>query len=399
MFFSFTVFAQSKSLYFNQGSDNNDCVYEYSSPSWVTGNNWTLEAWFRADDVSGSSEQHIFRFSGQLYIQNGVITGQAGYGASINSNQWYHIAYVRTASSVTVYLDGNVYASDNNPDDGAQTMLYIGAYDDYGNGPFKGNIDEFRLWDEARTQQQIQDNKDKELTGNEANLLIYYDFNNGSGNSSVTDRAGGDDDGTLNNMEAGDWDTDTPAPLPVELTTFNVNIIEKNKIQLTWETATEVNNYGFNIERKSEIGEWTSLGFVEGHGNSNSPKSYIFVDNELGIGKYSYRLKQIDIDGSFEYSKEIEIDLNTPIEYSLEQNYPNPFNPTTSIQFSIPNSVQVKLVVYNVIGEQIAELLNKEMEAGYHNVQFNASNLNSGIYIYKLETSNFSKTMKMLLLK
>ncbi len=194
--------------------------------------------------------------------------------------------------------------------------------------------------------------------------------------------------GTPNNNQA----------LPVELTTFSATIL-KNKVELNWETATEVNNYGFNVERKTEIGDWSEVGFVEGHGNSNSPKHYSFTDNQVNNGKYYYRLKQIDIDGTFEYSDAIEVDLSSPGKYELSQNFPNPFNPTTTIQFSVPEAGLVKLTVYNVIGEKVAELVNKNMEAGYHNVQFNAGNLNSGIYIYKIEANNFTKIRKMMLLK
>ena len=193
-------------------------------------------------------------------------------------------------------------------------------------------------------------------------------------------------------------DFDGTPPLPVELTTFSASIV-KNKVELNWETATEVNNYGFNIERKPETGSWNKIGFVEGSGNSNSPKHYTFTDNTITAGKFLYRLKQIDIDGSFEYSDAIEVDLSSPVKYELSQNFPNPFNPTTSIQFSLPEASKVKLVVYNIIGEQVAELVNKNMEAGYHNVQFNAGNLNSGIYIYKIEANNFTQIRKMMLLK
>jgi len=190
-------------------------------------------------------------------------------------------------------------------------------------------------------------------------------------------------------------------PLPVELTVFSASVIDNN-IELSWETATEVNNYGFNIERKLETGDWMKIGFVDGHGNSNSLKQYKFDDNTLDIpGKYFYRLKQVDIDGSFEYSESVEIDieLNFPTEFELSQNFPNPFNPTTNIQFSLPETGQVKLVVFNVIGEQVAELVNKNMEAGNHNVKFDASDLNSGIYFYKIEVNGFVQIRKMMFVK
>ncbi len=192
--------------------------------------------------------------------------------------------------------------------------------------------------------------------------------------------------------------------LPVELTAFTATVSD-DVVLLSWSTATEVNNYGFEVERKQTDSEWNKVGFVEGSGNSNSPKYYTYSDNTQMQGKYLYRLKQIDIDGKFEYSNEIEVNLNTPLKYTLEQNYPNPFNPTTSIRFSLPEAAKVKLVVYNIIGEKVAELVNGKMEAGIHSVIFDAAELTSGVYIYKIVTDysggtrNNIKSMKMLLIK
>jgi len=201
-------------------------------------------------------------------------------------------------------------------------------------------------------------------------------------------------------------DSWSQAPLPVELLSFSAVIVNEG-IKLNWRTETEVSNYGFEVQRQAPLnppkggtsGEWKMIGFVEGHGNSNSPKEYSFIDNNVTAGKYSYRLKQIDNDGKFEYSKVIEIDVGTPIEYELSQNYPNPFNPTTTIKFSIPEKGNVKLMVYNILGEEIATLLNEVKEAGVHTINFDAAELKSGIYFYKLEFGNFFKVKKMSLIR
>ncbi|MEE9429462.1 MAG: T9SS type A sorting domain-containing protein [Melioribacteraceae bacterium] len=201
--------------------------------------------------------------------------------------------------------------------------------------------------------------------------------------------------------------------LPVELTTFTASI-KDGKVSLIWETATEVNNYGFEIQKQNQVSSienqdksqsWESISFIEGHGNSNSPKYYEFNDNSTTSGKYFYRLKQIDIDGSFEYSKTVEVDLGVPTEFELSQNYPNPFNPTTNIKYSIPNvggnenisSVQLK--VFDVLGNEVATLVNKNQEAGSYKVNFDASNLTSGIYFYTLSIGDFLETKKMILLR
>ena len=179
--------------------------------------------------------------------------------------------------------------------------------------------------------------------------------------------------------------------LPVELTTFTATATANN-IQLNWTTATEVNNYGFEILRQARLPEgkaqndrWSLLGFVEGHGNSSSPKEYSFVDESVFPGLYRYRLKQIDTDGSFEYSEIIEVQFGVvPTEYVLAQNYPNPFNPSTTIRFSLPVTSNVNLSVFNILGEVVQVLVNETKEAGVHIINFNASQLNSGVYFYKI---------------
>jgi hypothetical protein len=229
------------------------------------------------------------------------------------------------------------------------------------------------------------------------------------------------------NMKAGTVDMGTPgfdngsgyglinatdiSPLPVELSSFNVSAGVDN-IYLTWTTATEVNNYGFEIERKmekidgsessstSEITRWDKIGFVEGHGNSNSPKYYSFDDNTLeSSGKYSYRLKQIDIDGTFEYSDVIEANLSAPNTFTLDQNYPNPFNPITSISYSLPTDGHVTLTIYDVLGKEVALLANGFKTAGSYTSSFDATKLSSGMYFYTIKTGQFVDTKKMLLMK
>jgi hypothetical protein len=189
--------------------------------------------------------------------------------------------------------------------------------------------------------------------------------------------------------------------LPVELTSFSAVILE-NGIKLKWRTETEVSNYGFDIERAFSNFQnliWEKIGFVEGHGNSNSPKNYSFNDMNILAGKYSYRLKQIDTDGQFEFSKVIEIDLDSPMAHELSQNYPNPFNPVTTISFTLPETNSVKLSTYNSLGEKIEELINEVKEAGTHTINFNAERLSSGTYYYTIESNNFTQTKKMILLK
>jgi len=188
------------------------------------------------------------------------------------------------------------------------------------------------------------------------------------------------------------------SPLPVELSSFTAIIFDEG-VKLLWITETEVNNYGFEILRQAQYDRWSLLGFIEGHGNSNSPKEYFFLDEEISYGSYAYRLKQIDNDGSYEYSDEILVDNPAPVDYTLQQNYPNPFNPVTTISYSLPVKSQIELVIYNTLGEKIKQIVNGEKEAGSYLVEFNAARLPSGIYFYRLQAGNFVETKKMVLMK
>lgn len=191
--------------------------------------------------------------------------------------------------------------------------------------------------------------------------------------------------------------TDPANPLPVELSSFTA-INKSEQIILEWVTKTETNNYGFEIERKLSD-QWQKIGFVEGNGNSNSTKEYSFTDNKLiGGTKFQYRLKQIDNDGRYEYSAVVEVE-NIPTEYALYQNYPNPFNPTTKIRYQLPKESKVVIKVYNILGSEVLEFLNENKEPGIYEVEFNASNLSSGTYIYKISAENFMQTKKMMLIK
>ncbi|MCK9409145.1 MAG: T9SS type A sorting domain-containing protein [Bacteroidetes bacterium] len=195
--------------------------------------------------------------------------------------------------------------------------------------------------------------------------------------------------------------------LPVELTSFAA-ALKNNVVELQWSTATEENNYGFEIERKPLPtpplkGEgtkgWGQVGFVEGSGTTNAPKQYSFSDKNIFAGKYSYRLKQIDHDGKFEYSKTVEATAAEVNSFGLEQNYPNPFNPTTVIAYQLPITNRITLKVYDVIGREVATLVNEIKEAGYYSATFNASKLSSGVYFARLQSGNVVQMKKLLLVK
>ena len=164
-----------------------------------------------------------------------------------------------------------------------------------------------------------------------------------------------------------------------------------------WETKTEIDNYGFEIERNSH-GTWQKIVFVEGHGTANSPKYYTFTDKNATGNKIQYRLKQIDNDGTFDYSHEVEVEFN-PVQFALYQNYPNPFNPSTVIRYALPVAGVVTIDVFNALGEKVATLINGQVDAGYHEVSFDAATLPGGLYFYKINSGDFTSVKKMVLVK
>ncbi len=247
---------------------------------------------------------------------------------------------------------------------------------------------------------------------------IYFSIDNGltwaSDNSGLTNtdiRSLAFD--SLGNVLAGAYKNDgtgglwrSVAIVPVELTAFTALQKERTAV-LRWNTATEINNYGFEVERRkvsesmsSGAIEWSKVGFVNGAGTSNTEHTYSFADANVSSGTYVYRLKQIDNDGTYKYSGEAEVTIAVPKEFALNQNFPNPFNPSTTIAFDIPEQSQVTLKIYDLLGKEVATLVNNEVvAAGNHTKQWNASNIPSGVYFYKLIAGNYTATKKLVLMK
>ena len=193
-----------------------------------------------------------------------------------------------------------------------------------------------------------------------------------------------------------------PSVLPVELVSFTATASGMNA-NLHWSTATEINNSGFEIQRR-QTSDWAKVGFVAGAGTSNAPRNYSYTDSKLSAGSYSYRLKQIDNNGAFTYGSTVEVAISsTPAAFALSQNYPNPFNPSTVISYQLPVNSRVTLKVYDMLGQEVATLVNGPQEAGVYTVSFNTSKgtpgLSSGVYIYRLEAGSFVSTKKLVLMR
>ena len=190
--------------------------------------------------------------------------------------------------------------------------------------------------------------------------------------------------------------------------------IKRNNIILNWSTSTETNNSCFDIERRQILSsqtsvseeEWETIGFITGHGTTTEAQSYSFIDKKLTSGKYIYRLRQMDFDGTYEYSNTVEVTIMIPEKFELSQNYPNPFNPSTKIKYSIPSVTLsivegslVTLKVYDVLGNEVATLVNEEKPSGNYEISWSAANQPSGVYFYRLKAGSFNQVKKMILLR
>ena len=198
--------------------------------------------------------------------------------------------------------------------------------------------------------------------------------------------------------------TDT-TPLPVELESFTSTLSGKNNVMLKWRTANEVNNKGFDIERKvSGSTDWVKKGSVDGHNTTNEAHDYSYTDNNVSSGSYNYRLKQIDFNGNYKYyDLSNEVIVGVPMKYNIYQNYPNPFNPVTNIKYDIPFDSRVSIKIFDITGREVSGLVDRLQQAGYYTVNFNASALASGVYFYQInaqgKNQNYVKAMKMVLIK
>jgi hypothetical protein len=198
--------------------------------------------------------------------------------------------------------------------------------------------------------------------------------------------------------------TITYVNIPVELTSFTGAAVQDG-VLLNWTTATELNNQGFDIERSIDAQSWQKIAFVPGYGTTTEPKSYSFLDENVSNGTYSYRLKQIDFDGTTAYSPEVMVEVDfTPSNFGLSQNYPNPFNPATTIQFQVPKASDVSIVIYDMLGKEIKSLYSAQVQPGKYTVEWNGTNnagmkVTSGSYIYRMTAGEFIDVKEMVLLK
>lgn len=208
-----------------------------------------------------------------------------------------------------------------------------------------------------------------------------------------------DFDGDLRDTQFPYKGADEGTTIPVELASFTASVNGDNVV-LTWSTATETNNFGFTVERRSDYTEWINIGFVNGNGTSVNTNYYIFTDEKLPAGIYNYRIKQTDYNGTFKYYNLAEtIEIGLPQEFRLFQNYPNPFNPSTKISWQTPVAARNTIKVFDLLGNEITTLIDEQKEAGRYEIIFDAKDLSSGIYLIQLKAGDFISSKKITLLR
>jgi len=328
-------------------------------------------------------------FSADSYTMLDISGNTAGRGG---------VLLVDTASAVGNVQGKFVFAWDNTSGTGRPFSGYVGENNGITEKFYPTNYSTYAV---AGTYSFV-------IPDSNANGVQRLEVFNGDGTSFANDQAVGGFSGTVNAMVSPASDTvvsisSTNAPLPVELSSFSSSVSSLG-VNLQWQTATELNSYGFDVERAEVKGsaapQFSKIGFVKGSGNSSSTKTYSFTDNTALYGNFQYRLKQVDNSGAFKYSQVIEVNnTNKPLSFAVNQNYPNPFNPTTVINYTLPEASMVTLTIYNVLGEKVTTLVNQRQEKGIYNVSFNGMNLPSGIYIYQLSAGKNVISQKMMLLK
>jgi hypothetical protein len=478
----------SKSLKFNLGDTRDEYVIVPDTANFGLDSTWTMEAWvnFANFDAPGA-ENHIMRLGAQLFADdNNKLKVQAG-GAYVEgttalvAGKWYHIAYVRNPREVKVYLDGREEIVAAGADAGAEADRFLlGSYRDPSTDyNFAGIMDEVRLWNVARTKNEIQETKNKELKGDEDNLVIYFDFNGIEGDT-VKNRAGEDYNGILGNMDLTNYCSKTPfdsaaidEPMLPEGTELLVNNYFNDGLD-KWDLYKNIqNNADLSLDGSGvlesahsakvhingvgsedwhiQLRQLEIKGVEEGHeyhiqfmakaskdvsgisaviqknhgnfANLYAKEMSLTADQKLVVIDtfkcavtdsnivWAFNLgtaSATDVDVWFDAVHVIDLGVQTgveengsalPIVFELEQNYPNPFNPSTTINYSLPKASDVQLIVYNILGQKVAELVNNKMAAGNHTVKFNAANLASGVYIYRIKAGSFVSIKKMMLLK
>jgi len=376
---------------------------------------FTIECFFYVPDLTGTGTKYLVYKGGSyyLYLVFSTTTGQDRVNLWIDASPgpfddftlsyltnlavgWHHVAasydneYSDSYDAMQIFLDGIRVSNASNFEISpgiynSTNSFFAGGVS--GGGWYYGKIDEIRISDIVRYGSTYSvPVSDHTVDGNTRAL---WHFSEGTGSVSFADA-------TVNGNTLTGYNG--AESLPVEIVSLNA-VYQSPDVQLRWTTLTEANNYGFEVQRKAS-NSWVAIGFVDGSGTASSPQKYSYADKNISTGVYSYRLKQIDRDGKYKYSNEIEVKASEALlKFALLQNYPNPFNPTTKISYDLPVEGYVTIKIFDMLGNEMKILVDELQGAGEHRIEFQGFNLPSGMYFYSLRSGSFSSTKKMILVK
>lgn len=397
------VFRNNQWYSLGQGLESQSGNFMGKAPmsSAINGNDWFIGGDF--EQAGGNPSYKLARYSG---VSNSAVNPPEAYvNRTINSSGLYNFNDSTGSTGIGINLNasGQGYIGVSRYGEGPENVSFTRSSDPANISDYRFVVSQSGLSDinaEVRfVISQIPNNGIIDIS----DVTVYKRAIPGQGmfDSVYTTYSGDTIIAHVNSFSEFIFGSDTN-PLPVELISFT-SLVNANSVELNWSTEFEQNNSGFDIERQIINGSdsWIKIANVQGNGNSNEPKNYTYTDNGLQTGKYSYRLKQMDYNGNFEYfNLDSEVEVGVPKDFALSQNYPNPFNPVTKINYDIPKDGKVNLIIYDVTGREVAALVNNELQpAGYYTITFNAINLSSGVYFCRLVAGDFVSTKKLVLLK
>lgn len=346
-------------------------------------------------------------------INNGLFIGENFYSIAINVNEIfvgteskgiYHstnlgVSWANVTSGLVfssfrslIFSDGVVYAGSN---------FDLGLFYSKDRGDTWGHrLSGSSVLSIATAPDRIFAGTDGGIYATSDNGLNWQDFNSGMPMDEIGSLTTAGDFLYAGTKLSGIWRRPLSDIIPVELVSLSAKKVE-GEVLLSWKTVTETNNKGFEVQRRVSNGGWTAIEFIKGSGTTTEMKEYSFNDNIQNIadGQIRYRLKQIDFDGGYKFSKEISVENSCITNYALEQNYPNPFNPNTTIKYSLPKAGMVTIKVFDMLGNEVKTLVSENEASGSHSINFDASGLSSGIYLYKIKAGEFTSSKKMILMK
>ncbi len=404
--------AQNYALEFNGSSnfvaipdhDNLDLTGDYTIEAWIYCHSFTTGNGIVSKYQTGAADGFVLRLGDNQNISFDELQTPTNL---LSANTWHHVAGVINGGVCYIYIDGSLKTSSSSYLHASSNSDPVCIGVDFSNRFFDGLIDEVRIWNDARSVTEINNNKNIELTGSESGLVAYYKMSNGSG-TTLTDNTGNGHTGTITGAT---WTVANDLSLPVELMSFSAKSAN-NSVQLEWTTASESDNMGFIIDRKTKSSDWVQIASyisdnsLKGQGTKSSSTQYCFTDANADIeNNYTYRLSDVSINGDVNILGTTSVDISAvPTTTQLFAAYPNPFNPSTTLNYNLAQDSFVNIAVFDIMGRQIKTLVNQQQVANQYNIQWDGLTdagitAPSGTYLIRMQANGYHNTQKILFLK